>query len=150
MEKSQEGESELSEVVRCFLSVPRGAEFESVRAIVAEVLQENGIEPMSPGEVAEPGVVVRGIQLAIDVADFVIADLTGANPNVMYEVGFAEAKRKPIVSLVRQGSKKIPSNVHGIVIIIYIPSEREDLRRDLTSAVRYVRDRVAGTRPLGR
>lgn len=45
--------------------------------------------------------MVEEIHKRIDDADFIIADMTGRNPNVFYEVGYAEAKNKLILLLTK-------------------------------------------------
>ena len=46
-------------------------------------------------------------------ARFVIADLTGSNPNVFYELGIAHALKRNVVLLKRSGSV-VPLDLHGI------------------------------------
>src|ERR1039458_9110957 len=41
--------------------------------------------------------IVSSIESAIQTASLLIADVTNANPNVMYEVGFARAQNKPLL-----------------------------------------------------
>lgn len=46
-------------------------------------------------------------------ARFVVADLTGSNPNVFYELGIAHALKRHVVLLKRAGSV-VPFDLHGI------------------------------------
>ncbi|NJD78925.1 MAG: hypothetical protein FIB08_17835 [Candidatus Methanoperedens sp.] len=67
--------------------------------LVVDSLQDIGFEPV-PLEKKEFGTpFVEYVQIAIERADIIIADLTGSNPNVMYEVGFAHALKKPVLLL---------------------------------------------------
>jgi hypothetical protein len=50
-------------------------------------------------DIAEPGRITDQIINAIETADVIVADLTGSNPNVMFELGYADAAGKPIVVL---------------------------------------------------
>lgn len=54
----------------------------------------------------------------IDNADLIIADMSKKNPNVFYEVGYADAKRK-IVILLTNNSKDIPFDMLHRPHIIY-------------------------------
>ena len=45
--------------------------------------------------------MVEEIYKKINKADFIIADMTGRNPNVFYEVGYADAKNKLILLLTK-------------------------------------------------
>lgn len=50
-------------------------------------------------EITEAGSITQQIQQRIRQADIVIADLTGTNGNVMYELGYADALRKYVIPL---------------------------------------------------
>lgn len=58
--------------------------------------------------------VIEGIQRA----DVVIADLTGRNPNVFYELGLAHALSKPVV-LLAQSTDDIPFDLGAYRAVIY-------------------------------
>ena len=51
------------------------------------------------------GNIVEKIHALIKKSPFVIADLTGANPNVYNEVGYAQARGIPTVLIAREGEK---------------------------------------------
>lgn len=55
--------------------------------------------PERADEVQAPGSITSRIVQAIVDADVCIADLTGRNPNVMYEVAIAHAADKPVILL---------------------------------------------------
>jgi nucleoside 2-deoxyribosyltransferase len=48
---------------------------------------------------AEPGRITDQIVNAIETADLIVADLTGNNPNVMFELGYADRAGKEVVLL---------------------------------------------------
>ncbi len=59
----------------------------------------------------------------IDIADFVIADITGSNSNVMFELGWALAlKKKPIVIRQKDDLNPVPFDVKDIRFIPYVNS----------------------------
>ncbi len=64
-------------------------------------------------------------------ADVIVADMTGRNPNVFYEVGFAHALNKMVLLLTRT-SEDIPFDLNHYPHIIYgrsITGLRDELRR---------------------
>lgn len=70
----------------------------------------------------------------IEMADFVITDISGNNPNVMFELGWALAKdKKPIVIRQQDDPNKVPFDVRDIRYISYINSWSgiERLYRDI-------------------
>ena len=56
-------------------------------------------------------------------ADLIIADVSHQNPNVLYEMGFAHALRKPTILLfdIKSGSS-LPSDLAGLQYITYDPA----------------------------
>src|SRR5436190_1775554 len=71
--------------------------------------------------------IVKQLLEAIKCADFCIADLTGNNMNVLYELGFAAALEKPIIMLT-QDVKSLGFDVRGMKAIEY---DRENLDETL-------------------
>ena len=70
------------------------------------------------------GDILTQITRRIEDASIVIADLTGANPNVFLEVGYAWGKGRPTMLLFRKPNKgrneqKLPFDVSGHRCIIY-------------------------------
>lgn len=71
----------------------------------------------------------------ISKADLIVADMTGQNPNVFYEVGYAHALGK-IVLLITQSSTDIPFDLRHRPHIIYDGSI-ETLRPQLTEKIKW-------------
>ena len=69
------------------------------------------------------GVVMDDVQGAIQEADIVVADLTGQNANVFYEVGIAHAVDKPVL-LLAQSLDDVPFDLRHRRILIYEYSPR--------------------------
>ena len=77
--------------------------------------------------------ILSQIYKGIESADIVIADMTGRNPNVFYEVGYAHALHKDVV-LLTQNVKDIPFDLKGHNHIVYggqISVLKEKLRKRL-------------------
>ena len=64
------------------------------------------------------GDILARILHRIETADVVVADLTGQNPNVYLEVGYAWAKERPTILLV-QDVADLRFDVQGQRCIIY-------------------------------
>ncbi|WP_198375351.1 nucleoside 2-deoxyribosyltransferase [Neoroseomonas rubea] len=80
----------------------------------------------------------------IDVADFIIADMTGKNPNVFYEVGYAHAKHKTCILLTKQ-AEDIPFDLKHSRHIIYGNSITK-LRNDLTQDISVISGEISRSR----
>jgi hypothetical protein len=115
---------------------PYSTEFRSLKKTIAEALEESGIQPVLLEEKAGTGVhLLMDVQTAIERADFIIADLTGGNPNVMYEVGFAHALRRPLLIIVRRDVEQLPFDIRAYPFLIYDPSKPEDLAKSIRTWV---------------
>ena len=69
-------------------------------------------------EIAEPGVITSQIMQRVIGDDLVVADLTGLNPNVLYELAVRHAILKPFVQIIAQG-ETIPFDVSGIRTVFF-------------------------------
>jgi hypothetical protein len=88
-------------------------------------------------EIASPGQISDQIKEAINRAQVVIADITGTNPNVMWELGYADGRGKAIVIL-NQDPRSSPFDMVDRRQVAYHASptdaDEEDLVRHLDEA----------------
>lgn len=102
---------------RCFVISPIGAEDSDTRRH-ADVVFQCIVEPACSGQLEEggphyapergdhktaPGKITDQIYEDILGADLIIAVLTGANPNVYYELAIAQSAAKPVILLMEKG-----------------------------------------------
>ncbi len=66
--------------------------------VIKPILQPHGFKVISPDE-GEIGNIMRQVLLNLEQADILIADITGNNPNVMYELGVYHCFGKPYVTI---------------------------------------------------
>ena len=85
--------------------------------------------------------ILERIYGQIDTADLIIADLTGRNPNVFYETGYAHAKGK-ICLLLTSKADDIPFDLKHHRHIIYGDSI-QNLRRMLDDELTWLKSEVA-------
>ncbi len=102
-----------------FVLMPFASEFDDIyklgiqaAAIESEVVAERVDEQIYSESMLER------IYRQIDAADFIIADLTGKNPNVFYEIGYAHAKGKPC-TLLTQRTEDIPFDLKHHRHLVY-------------------------------
>jgi hypothetical protein len=84
------------------------------------------------------GDIVERIRNRIATSAFVIADLTGESPNVFYEVGYADALKKPIVLLSQK--EEIPFDICTRNCLFYRPDDIESLEYRLMKQIEALRD----------
>lgn len=69
-------------------------------------------------EIFGTGKIIDQIWTGINSARVLVAELTGRNPNVLYELGLAHALRKPVV-LVSSNKDDVPFDVQHVRVIYY-------------------------------
>jgi hypothetical protein len=81
--------------------------------------------------------VMSDVWQAINAARLVIADCTGRNPNVFYEIGVAHTLGRPVV-LITQHSRDVPFDLQAIRYIQYdyTPPGMEEFEKRLTATLR--------------
>jgi hypothetical protein len=78
--------------------------------------------------------IIGRIYNNIAKADIIVADMTGRNPNVFYEVGYAHALNKLVVLLTKD-AKDIPFDLQDYPHIVY--SSISELKSALTARVQW-------------
>ncbi len=106
--------------------------------IIIPVAAECGYKAIRADEISEPGVITAQIIHHLLDDDMVVADLTGQNPNVYYELAVRHAVRKPVVQII-QAEEKIPFDVAGqrtIPVNHHDLDSVEQCHRELTKQIR--------------
>lgn len=105
--------------LRCFVLMPFDDRMQEVyEGVYRPVCDKNDIECWRVDEVAGPGSITRDIVEGILEADLIIADLTGRNPNVFYELGIAHmAGNKTIMTA--QMRDDVPFDIANYRVIFY-------------------------------
>lgn len=82
----------------CFVMMPFGEWMDTYyREVFVPAIKEAGLEPVRADELFSTGSVIEQIWEQIARAKVLLADLTGKNANVFYELGLAHAAQKPVV-----------------------------------------------------
>jgi hypothetical protein len=106
---------------------------EIYRLVIAPACQENGLTVLRADEISSPGFIIEQIRTAIQQSRLCVADVTGSNPNVMYEIGYAQAVSKPIVMLSESGAT-LPFDLAHHRVIMY-SHDMEAARSELSRAI---------------
>lgn len=112
---------------KCFIITPIGDEgsntFRKAKGVIESaikpVLQENGFDDIKPAyEIMESGMIGKQIVNRIIKDDLVVANLTGNNPNVMYELAIRHVIAKPIIHICENGAT-LPFDIKDSRTIFY-------------------------------
>jgi hypothetical protein len=88
------------------------------REVIQHQAEAAGFEVIRIDEKAGPGVIFQDIQREIEQAEIVIAEITPANPNVFYELGYAHALGKPTI-LLAQRDVQLPFDIRSYRVVFY-------------------------------
>jgi len=86
---------------------------------IRQALIDVKCQPERGDEVTSPGIITHQIFEGILKAHFCIADISGLNPNVMYELGFAHAKNKPTIIIRQRTEARAPFDIAHFRYIEY-------------------------------
>lgn len=123
----------------CFVMMPFGPWMDRYyQDIYSPAIREAGFEPVRGDELFSTGSVVEQIWEQIEKAPVLLADLSGKNANVFYELGLAHAARKPVV-FTASTVEDVPFDLRHLRVIIYDVREPEwskNLRQSITDYLR--------------
>lgn len=110
----------------CFIITPVGDELSEERrqadglinSVIKPVLEDKGYKVDASHLQSTSGSITKEIIRDVYNADLVIADLTGGNPNCMYEVAIRHSCNKPIIHVMERG-KSFIFDVKDIRTLIY-------------------------------
>lgn len=102
-----------------FVLMPFEANFDDIYKLgIQAAARETGIVAERVDEQTYSESILERIYRQIQAADFIVADMTGKNPNVFYEVGYAHALDK-LVTLLTKSASDIPFDLKHHRHIVY-------------------------------
>lgn len=144
MAKAAKKEKEEPQQKRCFIITPIGNDDSNIRretdglidAVILPTLKKLDIVGEVAHRINKSGNINKQVITRLIDYELVIANLTGLNPNVMYELAIRHAKRKPVVSLAIKGTN-LPFDIHAERTLMYVNDMAgvEDLKPRLYEAI---------------
>ncbi len=143
-------EPERAPMMTCFVIAPIGNEhapdgspellafeenLEIYEKVILPACARHGIVPVRADGIADSGEITEQICRHVGQDDIVIADLTGGNPNVIYELGIRHTTGKPVIHIGEHG--QLPFDLSHIRTGMFKRSRSGLIRarRDLESAL---------------
>lgn len=127
----------------CFIIMPFGSWFDYYfEAIYVPAIKSAGLMPRRADDLYRPSALVNDIWTLTQNAKVILADLSGKNPNVFYELGLAHALAKPAI-LVTESMDDIPFDLRALRVIVYDKNEPnwgDVLREKIGTAIGEVLD----------
>jgi len=140
----------ITPITRCFVIGPIGNKFAPIGSaereayeealdvfekVILPACQSYGIEPVRADQIALTGEITEQIFRHLYEDEIVIADVSGGNPNVMYELGLRHTRPLLTIQLGEYG--QLPFDVQAVRTIQFSRSERGliDARKALERAL---------------
>jgi hypothetical protein len=125
-----------------FVLQPFGDRFDYVFQAISRALANAGFQVLRADPLSGVGTILEALLERLSLADLIVADLSNANPNVMYELGFAQGLRKPVV-LITRAVHEIPFDIASLRAIVYrsdTPADLSDFELGLSRVAREARE----------
>jgi hypothetical protein len=144
---------DLEEITNtCFVVMPFEPLFNSeYEKVIKPAIEFAGLRCLRGDEIYTRQAIVDDIWHSIRTARIVIAELSGRNPNVLYEIGLAHAIGKPIVLLTRD-ERDMPFDLRALRYVFYDLNEPDwgtYLKGRLTDTLRVILENPAVGKHLG-
>jgi nucleoside 2-deoxyribosyltransferase len=105
----------------CFVIMPFSGYFNGYyKNVIKKTVSKTGLLPRRADEIYGTSAVIDEIHKEILNSDICIADVTGRNPNVIYELGIAHAVNKPVI-IITQDIEDVPFDYKHLRVIKYDP-----------------------------
>jgi CheY-like chemotaxis protein len=106
---------------KCFVIAPIGPENSEIRArsdqifsyIIKPVVEKFGYEAIRGDHISQPGMINSQVFEHLMEDELAIADLTGKNPNVYYELAIRHGNNKPVINI-KDVSESLAFDVVGM------------------------------------
>jgi HEAT repeat protein len=109
--------------------------------VIRPTVERDCIACVRADDIYGPNPIMADIWRSIRKSILVVADLTGRNPNVFYELGLAHSIQKPVI-LLAQDIQDVPFDLKHLRVITYDNSARG--RKRLETKLRRTLDTVVG------
>lgn len=130
----------------CFVVMPFSSLFQiEYEKIIQPALTELNIECVRGDEIYSKQRIVDDVWDSIKKCRFVLAELTGKNPNVLYEIGLAHAIGKPVIIITRNGDD-VPFDLKALRYLFYDvndPYWGENLKKGIQNLAKKVLENPA-------
>ncbi len=122
---------------RCFLAMPFARHFDAVWSVISDAVLQAGWQIARADQIARPRRITDAIIQGIMACDLLLADISGNNPNVFYEIGYAHASGCDVILLCQRRSRPVPFDIAQERAIFYTSTQKGliELKRNLKHAV---------------
>lgn len=128
--------------MEAFVMIPYDGTFDNVlETAIKPAMAAAGLIPAVVREEVYLGPIFEQIQASINRSKLCLADVTGGNPNVMWEAAYAHALGKPVVFIAQGKPEAIPFDIRHNRCIMYdfsSPASLAELKDSIEQTIRAV------------
>ncbi len=128
----------------CFYLCPFAEPFNTVYSDhVVPVVNSNDVTIERADEIFGTQPIIEDIWEGINHASLIIADVTGRNPNVMYEIGMAHTVGKPVI-IITQSIDDVPFDLkhYRCILYQYTPKGCKKLEDQLSGTIGFLKGQI--------
>ena len=125
----------------CFVVSPIGETDSEIRSNADKLFKyiispvcESGFEPVRVDQINDSDSITQTIIDKVLSSELVIADISGHNPNVFFEMGYRKCTDKPIIHLKKKG-ETIPFDVNTVRTFEYDLTDLEETKKRLEQTI---------------
>jgi hypothetical protein len=143
----------------CFFIAPIGEEGSEIRHrsdgvlkfIVSHAAEELGLTAIRADQLAAPGQITLQVIDHVLQAKAAVADLTGRNPNVFYELAVRHSARLPVALIVASDDEPLPFDIAQMRVIRFDHRDLESADQCRQAIVAHLREAIDGAvdSPIG-
>ena len=94
--------------------MPFAQRFDDVHVAIHEAVESVGLDPVRADDIFTTRASLEKILRGIAEAEVIVADMTGRNPNVYYEVRVAHTVKENVVLLAQNVEEDVPFDLRHI------------------------------------
>ena len=119
--------------------MPFDQAFNTVYTAIQSACEDSRLQALRVNEIYGPNKIIDDIFKTIGQSKLVISDLTGRNPNVLYETGLAHALDRDVIMIV-QNNQDVPFDLGHIRHVPYLSNQEglEKLKADLRQTIQAI------------
>jgi hypothetical protein len=125
----------------CFVMMPFGNEHDKrYDFIYKPAIESLEFNSKRADNLYRPSPIIKDIWEYINKSKILLADITGLNPNVMYELGLAHAIAKPVI-IISDTIESVPFDLRYLRILIYDlknPNWAEELKNSISNSIQEI------------
>jgi len=112
--------------------MPFSKEFSDIFEVIKKSCSETGLDCLKANDIWENSTFIQDIFELIFTSKIVVADFSGKNPNVFYEVGIAHTLGKTVIPIT-QSINDVPADLGHHRALKYLPNTEgyKDLQKEL-------------------